>query len=118
VSLCRVAATVLRMKLVCDDAAKKRSCARTVDSASIRARCGGSRLALRPCPVDTRDDVVGELRNVAPDVLVHVIESLRRHFGHASFRAGQEELAFTPNFGSISSAQDSKQLQFAARFVF
>ena len=44
--------------------------------------------------------------------------SLRRHFGHASFRAGQEELAFTPNFGSISSAQDSRQLQFAARFVF
>jgi len=43
---------------------------------------------------------------------------LRRHFGHASFRAGQEELAFTPNFGSISSAQDSRQLQFAARFVF
>ena len=31
--------------------------------------------------------------------MVHVIESLRRHFGHASFRAGQEELAFTPNFG-------------------
>ena len=28
------------------------------------------------------------------------------------------ELAFTPNFGSISSAQDSRQLQFAARFVF
>jgi hypothetical protein len=50
--------------------------------------------------------------------MVHVIESLRRHFGHASFRAGQEEWAFTPNFGSISSAQDSTQLQFAARFVF
>jgi hypothetical protein len=42
--------------------------------------------------------------------MVHVIESLRRHFGHASFRAGQEELAFTANFGSISSAQDSRQL--------
>ena len=26
--------------------------------------------------------------------MVHVIESLRRHFGHASFCAGQEELAF------------------------
>jgi serine/threonine protein kinase len=50
--------------------------------------------------------------------LVHVIESLRRHFEHASFRAGHEEWAFTPNFGSISSAQNSKQLQFTARFVF
>ena len=31
---------------------------------------------------------------------------------------GQEELAFTPNFGSISSAQDSRQLQFAAQVRF
>ena len=36
--------------------------------------------------------------------MVHVIELLRRHFRHALFRAGQEELAFTANFGSISSA--------------
>jgi hypothetical protein len=57
-------------------------------------------------------------RAARPSRMVHVIESLRRHFGHASFRAGQEELAFTPNFGNISSAQDSRQLQFAARFVF
>jgi hypothetical protein len=53
-----------------------------------------------------------------PSRLVHVIESLRRHFEPMSFRAGHEEWAFMPNFGSISSAQDSRQLQFTARFVF
>ena len=44
-------------------------------------------------------------------------EKLEHGVGLQSAR-GQEELAFTPDFGSISSAQDSRHLQFAARFVF
>jgi serine/threonine protein kinase len=37
--------------------------------------------------------------------MVHVIESLRRHFGHASFRAGHEEWAFRP----ISAASPARR---------
>jgi hypothetical protein len=36
-------ASVPKMELVCDEAANQRECARTVDRASIRARCGGLR---------------------------------------------------------------------------
>jgi hypothetical protein len=51
-------------------------------------------------------------------VVSHSVATVLNVTRDASFRAGQEELAFTPNFGCISSAQDSRQLQFTARFVF
>ena len=40
---CVAAATVLKMELLCDEAARERECARTVERASIRVRCGDSR---------------------------------------------------------------------------
>jgi hypothetical protein len=36
---------------------------------------------------------------------------------HPNFNV-PNRMAFTPNFGTISSAQDSRQLQFALRFSF
>jgi hypothetical protein len=38
-------------------------------------------------------------------------------FNHANFNI-PNRIAFTPNFGSISSAQDSRQLQFALKLLF
>jgi len=38
-------------------------------------------------------------------------------FNHPNFNI-PNRIAFAPNFGSISSAQDSRQLQFAMKFLF